>query len=268
MKKNQFGIMQGRLFPESYKIYNQFPTKWNKEFFEGKKIGYNYLELIYDEGQSKKNPINNLDHKSIISVKKKSGLKTYSMVLNFFAKNDLFSDTKKFINTLKILVTFAKKTNIRLIIIPVIEKSSANFNKLDIIIKKIHKDFKNEKIKFSFELDSNINLVNKKKLFLKYSPKIGICYDTGNSISELNSFKKEIFYLRKEINHLHLKDKKKIGKNFVNTFLGNGLLDFKSLKEVLNTINYKYKITLECFYEKNAIKEGKKNIEYAFMKLL
>ena len=43
MKKTQFGIMQGRIFPESYKDYNKFPKLWKKEFFATKKIGYNYL---------------------------------------------------------------------------------------------------------------------------------------------------------------------------------------------------------------------------------
>ena len=267
MKKKQFGIMQGRIFPASYSAYNRFPKLWKEEFFATKKIGYNYLELIYDEGNSCENPLHNLDHKDILKTSKKSKLKTYSMVLNFFAKNNIFSNTDKFIKTLMILVKFSKKINVKVIVVPVIEKSSSNSQKLSNLLKKLHQKFKKEKIRFSFELDSKISLIDKKKIFSKYSPKFGICYDTGNSLSELKDFNYEINYLKKEINHLHLKDKKRVGRKFVNTFLGNGLLNFKKLKEVLEKIDYKHRVTLECFYGKNGVQSGK-NINYAFTKLL
>ena len=107
-------------------------------------------------------------------------------------------------------------------------------------------------------MNSKISLIDKKKIFSKYSPKFGICYDTGNSLSELKDFNYEINYLKKEINHLHLKDKKRVGRKFVNTFLGNGLLNFKKLKEVLEKIDYKHRVTLECFYGKNGVQSGKK----------
>ena len=68
--------------------------------FATKKIGYNYLELIYDEGIRSENPLHNLDHKDILKTSKKSKLKTYSMVLNFFAKKIIFSQT--LINLLKL----------------------------------------------------------------------------------------------------------------------------------------------------------------------
>ena len=57
-----------------------------RSFCNQKKIGYNYLELIYDEGNSCENPLHNLDHKDILKTSKKSKLKTYSMVLNFFCE--------------------------------------------------------------------------------------------------------------------------------------------------------------------------------------
>lgn len=268
MKKTQFGIMQGRIFPESYKDYNKFPKLWKKEFFATKKIGYNYLELIYDEDMSKKNPIHNLDHKIILTTIKKSKLKAYSMVLNFFAKNNLFSNINKFIDNLKILVEFAKKVNIKVIVIPIIEESSSNLKELNSLLKKLHKNFKNEKIVFSFELDSKINVKNKKKIFSKYLPRFGICYDTGNSLNDFKDFNYEINYLKNEINHLHLKDKKRVGNKFVNTYLGDGLLDFKKLRKLLEKIKYKHKVTLECFYGNNGLRSGKKNINYAFTKLL
>ena len=150
MKKKQFGIMQGRIFPESYKVYNKFPKLWREEYFATRKLGYNFSELIYDERVSKNNPIHNLNHKEILKVKKNSRLETYSMVLNFFAKNNLFLNTNEFIQTLKVLVKFSKKINVKVIVIPIIEKSSSDYVKLNNLIKKLHQKFKSEKIIFSF----------------------------------------------------------------------------------------------------------------------
>ena len=104
--------------------------------------------------------------------------------------------------------------------------------------------------------------------YIKYYPKIGICYDTGNSISENKDFVKEISYLSRVINHIHLKDKIKKGKKFYNTYLGNGLLDFYKLKVTLNRINYKKKITLECCYGNNPIQDSAKNLEFARKNLI
>ena len=109
---------------------------------------------------------------------------------------------------------------------------------------------------------------SKLKIFIKYCPKIGICYDTGNSISENKDFVKEISYLSRVINHIHLKDKIKKGKKFYNTYLGNGLLDFYKLKVTLNRINYKKKITLECFYGNYPIQDSVKNLEFARKNLI
>jgi len=268
MEKKQFGIMQGRLLPESLKTYNKFPKLWAKEFFVCKEIGFNYLELMFDSEKSRYNPLNNGNLNQILKVKKKSKLRVYSIIVNYFTRFSFGGNIKKSVSIVKKLIDISDKLNIKIIIIPLIEKSSINLSNLNKTLEILNKLLKKRSVKFSVELDSSISLKNKKKIFSKFYPNIGICYDTGNSISEGKKFEYEINYLKKYINHIHLKDKTRNKKKFVNTYLGSGFLNFKNLKNVLKKIRYNKNITLECFYSKYSIKDGEKNLQYALNYLL
>ena len=198
----------------------------------------------------------------------KSKQKVYSVILSYFVIHNFFKNYNKSKKILESLIINCQKLNINLIVIPLVEKGSLNKKRLLFFLKEIYKIVKNKKIRFSIELDSKLDLKSKLNIFTKYYPKIGICYDTGNSISENKDFVKEINYLSRVINHIHLKDKIKRGKRFYNTYLGNGLLDFYKLRVTLNRINYKKKITLECFYGNNPIQDSVKNLKFARKNLI
>ena len=51
--------MQGRLYPNNLKTLNLFPKKWKNEFQQLNKVGFNYLELIYDRDLNPSNPLIN-----------------------------------------------------------------------------------------------------------------------------------------------------------------------------------------------------------------
>ena len=268
MNNSQFGIIQGRILPEKKLTYNIFPKGWRDELKLSKEIGYSYIEFLLDEKLSRNNPLIN---KKIYSLKRamiKSKQRVYSVILSYFVSHNFFENYNKSKKILENLITDCQKLNINLIVTPLVEKGSLNKKKLLFFLKEIHKIAKNKKIKFSVELDSKLNLKSKLNIFIKYYPKIGICYDTGNSISENKDFVKEINYLKRVINHIHLKDKIKKGKKFYNTYLGNGLLDFYKLKVVLDRIKYKKKITLECFYDNNPIQDSLENLKFARKSLI
>lgn len=268
MKKNQFGIMLGRLFPESTTKYNIFPKKWRNEFISSKKIGFNYIEFLFDEDLSKINPIHSHNFKKILNNSIKTKQKTYSIVINFFAKKNFFSDIKFSKKIIKNVIYACKKINIKMIVFPLLEKSSVDKEKLNQFLKIMYEEIKNTNLFCAVEMDNKTNLNDKKRLFSKYFPKIGICYDTGNSISDNTKFDHEIIKLGKLINHVHLKDKIRIKKKYFNTYLGEGKLNFNKLKYALNKIKYRKKITFECYYGSSPLSDAKKNIGYAYKNLL
>ena len=99
--------MQGRIYPSRKKTYNLFPRLWKKEFLQLKKIGFNYLELLYDKRESTNNPIsyksNNLDELTAISKNK-----LYSVNLDYFSDNNFFKDINKSKKLLGIFYLFVK----------------------------------------------------------------------------------------------------------------------------------------------------------------
>jgi len=268
VNNRQLGIMQGRIFPENKLKYNIFPSHWRNELILSKKIGYYHVEFLLDEKLSRKNPFVNKEISSLKKTMIKSKQKVYSIILSYFASHNFFKNYNKSKKILEGLINNCQKLNISLIVMPSIEKGSLNKKKLLFFLNEIYKIIKNKKIRFSIELDSKLNLKSKLNIFIKYYPKIGICYDTGNAIGENKDCVKEITYLSKVINHIHLKDMIKRKKKFYNTYLGNGLLDFYKLKKTLNRINYNKKITLECFYGNNPIQDSVKNLEFVKKNLI
>ena len=90
MHNSQFGIIQGRIFPEDKLRYNIFPSNWRHELILSKRIGYKYIEFLLDDKLSRKNPLVN---KKISSLKKsmiKSKQKVHSVILTYFVNHNFF----------------------------------------------------------------------------------------------------------------------------------------------------------------------------------
>ena len=111
--------------------------------------------------------------------------------------------------------------------------------------------------KISIEIN---NLEPKIKKYL--NQKVGICFDTGNVLTESKHSLKNIFEFKDQINHFHIKDKKKINKRYVNCSLGEGIVDFKSFFFILELIKYKGAITFETSFGNNSIKNAKNNLKF------
>ena len=91
MNNSQFGIIQGRIFPEDKLRYNIFPSNWRHELILSKRIGYKYIEFLLDDKLSRKNPLVN---KKISSLKK-SMIKSKQKVNHSFKnENDIFEFLK------------------------------------------------------------------------------------------------------------------------------------------------------------------------------
>jgi len=258
MKSFNIGIMQGRLFPESFKKYNIFPKKWQKEFKILKYIDLNYIELLFNNN----NKDSLLDVKVLNNLKRNSINKLYSINLNYFTKNSYYKKPvegkKAIIRALKI----SEYLELKIILIPCIESnemSDEDFIKFVEIVKKLNK----RKIKISFE-------VNKIKFKVKYlkilNKNYGFCFDSGNlSEEDKNCY----LYLKKYkdiINHIHIKDKNKYSKTkkkYTNCLLGNGIVNFKKIFIELNKYSHNLNsLTMETFYGSNPILNAKKNLNF------
>ena len=84
------GIMQGRIYPANKKKYNLFPLSWETEINKLKKVGFDYVELLYDREESTNNPIcRNSSYLGKLTQISKG--KLYSINLDYFTKNNFFT---------------------------------------------------------------------------------------------------------------------------------------------------------------------------------
>lgn len=250
------GIMQGRIYPANKKEYNLFPLSWETEINKLKKVGFDYVELLYDREESTNNPIcRNSSH--LGKLTKISKGKLYSINLDYFTKNNFFTDIDKSKKILQHILSISKRLKIKVIIIPCIEKNLLSKDKLLHLLKYLKKNLSSRSPKISIEIDNFKNIIKN-----NLNQKIGICFDTGNIASKSKNFIEEIFKFKNQINHFHLKDKKKINKTFVNCPLGEGIVDIKNFFITLHLINYKGAITFETSYKSNPLKEAEKNLEF------
>ena len=126
--------MQGRLYPNNLKTLNLFPKKWKNEFQQLNKVGFNYLELIYDRDLNPSNPLINkkLNYKKISKIIKN---KIYSINLDFFTQNHIFKNIVLNKELLKNIIKNSELLKIKLIVIPCIEKNKMNKKELTSFIK-------------------------------------------------------------------------------------------------------------------------------------
>ena len=81
------------------------------------------------------------------------------------------------------------------------------------------------------------------EIIRKESPThLAVVFDTGNTVAHGHDIYNEIVILGDLISHIHLKDK---DLNNENVLLGTGLVDFYSIMQSLNEINYSGPFTFE-----------------------
>jgi sugar phosphate isomerase/epimerase len=250
------GIMQGRLCPTNLKKLNIFPKKWESEFYEIEKIGFKYIELLYDRKQSKFNPLLKKS-RNFKNFLKHSKNKKYSINLDFFTKNYMFNKVKKNKKILKEIINIANELKIKIIVIPCIEENFMTNENLIKFIKILKKMIYNKFPSISLE----IKIFNKKVL-KEINNKVGICYDTGNVATESKNYLKDLENNLKKINHIHIKDKIKKNSFFFNCRLGKGVVQFKKIFRILKKKNYQGSLTLETSIGQDPLKEAKKNLNY------
>ncbi len=265
MKKIHLGFIQGRLSsPPSRKILQYFPQKnWRKEFDLAGKLNFHYIEYFGERKFNKLNPI--WRSKSLIDISKlvkKNNLKNYSFCDDFFI-NTNFINYKNIENYYDILINNLKIINIKVYVLALLEKScltKINFKNYALRLKFLSNKLKKKNIKLALEtnLDAN-SIINLLKLVK--SKNIYIVYDTGNRLKKNNLQYNEILKLKKNICHVHIKDKNWKGENVV---LGSGSVNFAQIFKAFKKIKYKGKFTFETNRGIEPLVTMKKNQKFIY----
>ena len=258
------GIMQGRLSYAGRKLQS-FPKKPYEELKLASKIGYDFIEFFGEKVKNSKNPIwSNYGKKKYNSLSKKNNIKIYSFCDNYVINHSLSS-----IKTLKVIehtLNHLSILKIKKFILPLYGSSELNFknkNKIYKNVSKISKICTEKNIELIFES----NMSPKEFETFKKNINLDNCFflfDTGNRVLLKSNLVKDIYKFKKNIKHIHLKDKDIHNKNVI---IGKGIVNFRSIFKALKKIRYKGSFTLESQRGKDIELQSTKNFIF-FKKLI
>jgi L-ribulose-5-phosphate 3-epimerase UlaE len=256
---NHIGIMQGRIYPDNYKVLQEFPSKnWKKEFNLAHKIGFKYLELLLDKNLTKSNPLVNGKLNVIKKLKKKYKISTPNLCLDYLMKfhaEKYEQNSNQILNDIKKILINSKKIGVKNFIFPIFFLDYKKYKKKDLknifnFLSKIKKKFK-----ISIILETNLP-ISKIKNFLKIF-NIKVCLDLGNITYFNYNVVKEILSAKNLIGIIHIKDKKK--NQAKNVPIGKGDVNFSNSLKALKKIGYEGNFTLETAQGKNTLKSASIN---------
>ena len=243
--KNFIGIVQGRL---SKKVNNQiqaFPKNWSSEFKLLKEIGYDGIELIYDNNN---NPFLKKSYQTQLAMlSKKYSIRLMSLSCDFSMHNPLFDKKRlKTVKKIQKLIDVCVKLKIPRIGLSFEDKSSIrNETQMKLAVNSlrlISNYIKNKKIIVTLETD--LNAYNILSLIKKINcKKLKINFDLGNNCAEGNDPIDYMQKIKKYLYSIHIKDRNRLFGKTVS--LGNGEVNFQKCINFLFKINFRGDIIIQ-----------------------
>ena len=255
----KISIVQGRLSKRIEGMIQAFPYKsWQEEFKFANKLGYDGIELIYEDTR---NPLFTKKYSSkILELSKLYRVELSSISCDYSMHYPLFGKTQK--NTIKIIkkiINQCSKLQIPRLGISFEDNSSIkNSTDAKSAIESLKKIMiVAEKKKIFVTLETDLNSANIITLLKKVNSKfLKINFDLGNSCAQGEDTINSIFLLKKYIHSIHIKDRTLLFGQTVK--LGSGDVDFKKCFNALKKINFRGYITIQGARSKNDLLIAKK----------
>jgi len=130
MADHRIGVMQGRLSPRPENRLQAFPHQsWPEEFALAKRVGFSYLEWIYEAERAEENPIaSRAGRAAIRACAKASGLPVGSVCADYFMIRRLAGGTaqerREHAAALSELVRWTRELGATRILLPLLETSA------------------------------------------------------------------------------------------------------------------------------------------------
>ena len=264
----KYGIMQGRLLPKFKGLYQSHPIEnWGKEFEIASNLNLESIEFIFDYHLYSFNPIFSAPE-LVYDYSSKSGVKVKSICADYFMSAPIQYGTNKELNIygsiLEKLINNLNSLGGNNIVIPFVDNSSLKKNPQKITAAKFLNEFKNicSKKSVSIAIESDFT----PKEFLNFfelidNNYITINYDSGNSASLGYCFEEEMKCYGNIISNIHIKDRV-LGGGPVE--LGNGNAKLKSLKNFIQSKNYKGLVIFQAYRDNEGVEIFKKQLKYFY----
>ena len=247
--------MQGRLTPSGGRGIQFFPfDEWKDEFSNGKKIGIQEIEWIFDYDRYEDNPLwTEAGYRQILNMCEDTGVTVRSVCFDYFMRRPFFkkenAEREELRNeNLQITQRVLQGMSVigaSLLEIPLVDDSSMKTDHE----KEMVRGFVYEVVKLAerFEVQISLETDLPPGAFKEFLDSIG-CeiyanYDSGNSSGLGYDHEEEIMSLGDYIANVHIKDRKLHGTTMQ---LGTGSADFDKVFSSLRRIGYNKSIILQA----------------------
>jgi len=273
---SEFGIMQGRLSPSQGDRLQFFPDEWEKEFEIAKNLGFSSLEWVFDWSEYWKNPVWYLTDtsKNLLAIRESAesqGICIVTACFDYLMKYTLLQRDNNYLDTLNVLQRTIPKLaqmGVNIISIPLLENASVRTEREKDEIRNTLNLFRRlldgHKIDLSLETEmAGEELRNYIDSF--ENPRIGVCYDTGNSTTLEHDLPQDIRLLGNRIKEVHLKDRKFGSRQSV--YLGTGDVDFDACFSALKSVHFNGPYILQAWRGTDYLNDAKRQLEYVRSKM-
>lgn len=250
----KFGIMQGRLTEPRGRGIQFFPFEnWREEFTQGKKLGLDEIEFIFDYDRYQENPLWQGRGEMVGTAVSESGVQVRSVCFDYFMRRAfykkegaereaLLAENRKI---LQHVLTNMLVQGITLIEIPLVDDSSLQSASEASAFKKFLLPIVAQTdVSISFGLETDLE----PHRFVEYlesfgTERVGANYDSGNSSGLGYDPYEEIMTLGGRILNIHIKDRQYHGTT---KQLGTGSADFCGFFRALCEIGYDGSLILQA----------------------
>lgn len=255
MADQRIGVMQGRLSPRPENRLQAFPHQtWPEEFAQAKRLGFSYLEWIYEAERAEENPIaSNAGRAAIRACAAESGLPVGSVCADYFMIHRLSggsaSERKEHAAALAELVRWTRELGATRILLPLLETSALStrerVREATDSIQSVCPALEAHDVTLGLEMEipgeayaAVIRGID--------SPHVRAYYDTGNSTAQGFDIALDILPLLPVLEAVHLKDRKIGGTSKP---FGRGDANFDGFFSVLAQAGYRGDFLTQHYFD-------------------
>jgi L-ribulose-5-phosphate 3-epimerase len=214
--EQRVGVMQGRLSPRPANRLQAFPHQtWPEEFAQAKRLGFSYLEWIYEAERAQENPIASAAGRaSIRACAQASGLPVGSVCADYFMIHRLAGGSaearSEHAAALSELVRWAQELGATRILLPLLETSAVSTAEL---VREVTESIRSvcptlDQCNIVLGLEMEIAGKDYAAVIRGIGhDKVRAYYDTGNSTAQGFDIARDILPLLPLLEAVHLKDR-------------------------------------------------------------
>lgn len=257
-----FGVMQGRLSPQSPRGYQTFPSQtWAQEFEIASKMGFEHIEWVVETFDIHHNPLIE-NPESIREQIEIHGVRVISACADFLMDSPLDSENTDSWKLLNRLLRNAQDLDIEVVVIPCVDSSSLldtrNLRRLEQSLSQIIDTAERRNVVLALETDLPPQEFG--ELLAKFdTPFLSVNYDSGNSASLGYSFEEEMGTYGHRISDFHLKDRVLGGTSVA---LGAGSVNFSQVFSYLSPLSFGGIVTMQAMRDNLGVPATEQQLEW------